>query len=65
MLSSPHLNGYRENPFGNQEPCNPKSIKPTDYKQSNIINSGMKDANNKRKSLNSVEGNSGSRINRS
>ena len=53
------LYGCRETPFGNLEPCNPKSIKPTDYKQSNIINQYMKDANNKkglkRMSPNSVE----------
>jgi hypothetical protein len=29
------------------KPCNPKSIKPNDYKQSNIINYNMKDANKK------------------
>ena len=48
-----------KSPSGSLEPCNPKSIKPTDYKQSNIINQYMKDANNKkglkRMSPNSVE----------
>ena len=29
------------------KPCNPVSIKPNDYKQSNIINQYMKDANYK------------------
>ena len=43
------LYGYRETPFSNHfKTCNPKSIKPTDYKQSNIINADYKYANKKR-----------------
>ena len=32
------LCGYRETPFSSLKPCNPKSIKPTDYKQSKFMN---------------------------
>ena len=33
------LYGFPETPFSNHfKPCNPKSIKPIDYRQSNIIN---------------------------
>ena len=36
------LYGFRETPFSNHfKTCNPKSIKPTDYKQSNIINTEL------------------------
>ena len=42
------LYGCRETPFSNHfKTCNPKSIKPTDYKQSNIINHTMKDTTKK------------------
>ena len=38
------LYGYRENPLQKpfNEPCNPVSIKPNDYKHSNIINCNYK-----------------------
>ena len=68
-LPSPDLIWLSEKPLlvTILKPRNPKSIKPTDYGQSNIINSGMKDANNKRKALETCWyiASQGLRINRS
>ena len=43
------LYGFPETPFSNHfKTCNPKSIKPTNYKRGNIINYKMNYANKKR-----------------
>ena len=56
LLSSPNLVASVDYPLLVQlEPCNPKSIEPTNYKGLNIINNDYKYAS-KKIGLNSVEG---------